>query len=191
MIRSNRGSRSASSGTYSVTGSVTLPIDPSSIAIPMSVDTNDFATEKEVCRVLSVGAAEVALVHQPVVVEDHEAERAGPTQEPVERSIVLRTRRRRRRIDLDAGRKRTRVITGRDRPGREPVLVADVRLPPPHRPSDRGPVERYPRPCVHADDEQRRRNDARGQPSEPASPRSSRHGTIRIASGPAFVAPGL
>ena len=47
-MRANRGSRSASSGTYSVTGSVTPPMSPSSIAIPISVETNDFATENEV-----------------------------------------------------------------------------------------------------------------------------------------------
>jgi hypothetical protein len=51
VICSKRGSRAASSGRYWVTGSSMLPISPSSIAIPTSVDTNDFATENEVCRV--------------------------------------------------------------------------------------------------------------------------------------------
>ena len=31
-----------------MTGSVTLPMSPSSIAIPIRVETNDFATENEV-----------------------------------------------------------------------------------------------------------------------------------------------
>jgi hypothetical protein len=51
VIRSNRGSRAASSGRYLVTGSEMLPISPSSTAIPTRVDRTDLATEKEVCRV--------------------------------------------------------------------------------------------------------------------------------------------
>jgi hypothetical protein len=40
-----------SSGRYWVTGSSMLSINPSSIAIPTSVETNDFATENEVSSV--------------------------------------------------------------------------------------------------------------------------------------------
>jgi hypothetical protein len=50
VMSSKRRSRSASSGTYFVTGSSTSSIRPSSIAIPTSVDGNDLATEKDVWR---------------------------------------------------------------------------------------------------------------------------------------------
>jgi hypothetical protein len=54
VISRNLGSRSASSGTYFVTRSSTLSISPASIAIPTSVDTNDFATENDVSRLSRV-----------------------------------------------------------------------------------------------------------------------------------------
>jgi hypothetical protein len=54
--------------------------------------------------------------------------------------------------------------------GREAVPVVDVRLPPPYRPCDRGPVERCPRPGVHAKHEEAGRQNTDPQPSEPASP---------------------
>jgi hypothetical protein len=50
VIWRNLGSRAANSGRYLVTGSSTLPSRPASIAIPTSVETNDFAAENDVCR---------------------------------------------------------------------------------------------------------------------------------------------
>jgi hypothetical protein len=54
VIFRNRGSRSASSGRYLVTGSSTSRINPWSIAIPTSVDANDFAAENDVSRLSRV-----------------------------------------------------------------------------------------------------------------------------------------
>jgi hypothetical protein len=123
-------------------------------------------------QALAARAAEVTLVHQAVSVDDEKRERVHLAQELVQVLPFAA----KDDIGLDAARKRTRASTCRDGSGREPLLVAHVRLAPDQRPSERGIVGRQPRPAVDA---KRRPNEhgeaARDQEPPPRPPRLRFH----------------
>lgn len=97
---------------------------------------------------VAVRAAEVALVHHRVLVDDQECPGGVRPQEVVERGASAGNGRWEARVDLDARREWAGVFTSRYGTGREPELVPHVRVAPHERAGDGRPVDRQPRPPV-------------------------------------------